>query len=196
MLLDINLRPVPGKSSRYTNGREVARVITKSKDIPYIYVTSLIESYDIQQGLDSGADDYIAKPYDIGELLARVRLIFRKREIEKQRINESVKRISQQRSVVSVGELEINFDSHEVKKSGSDIHLSGYCYKLLSYFAHNRGKLLSNNDILINVWGDPENYSDTQISSNIKRLKSKIGSEYIKNNRGSGYIFDEPKNDV
>lgn len=178
-ILDITLTPVSTPLVRYSNGIEVARVISSFSDSPYIFLTSRIDGISAMQALDQGAEDYIGKPFDISELLARIRKALRGRY--KQRAEST-----------TIGELTIDFNRKEVTKNGKVIHLSRILYEMLLYFIENKDIVVSQEDIINRVWGPNGIYENNHIAVNIKRLRSRIGTEYIKNKRGQGYVFEEP----
>lgn len=180
MILGINLNKEQS-SRQYTNGMEVARVITQTKDTPYIFLTTRTEPLDIMQGLDFGAEDYIGKPFDCCELLARIRAVLRTTQKNKEVSN-----------LIIVGDLTIDIQRREVRKKNIILSLSRNIYWLLEYMALNKGITLSKEILLHDVWGENAFYDNSHVASNIRRLRQVIGSEYIINKRGLGYIFDDP----
>lgn len=173
VILDIML---PGM-----NGMEVCRRIRQNSDVPVIMLTARGETMDKIAGLDFGADDYITKPFEIEEFLARVRRFFRKKtEDEKE---------------ISSGALKINTDSHSCEYDGEIINLSKTEYDLCLYLMQNKERVLTREQILESVWGY-DYYGETRVVDvYIRYLREKIddkyGKQFIHTIRGVGYIFKD-----
>lgn len=187
MILDVMLKNPAGRSSgirRISNGLEVARIVNQHKKTPYILLTSRNEPFEIMQGLDAGAEDYITKPYDLTELLARIRRIIR-------RIDEANK--DEVSSVLTCGDIVLNTIDHKVHLSDQQIHLAPQLYELLRFFLKNKGHILSKEELYNGVWGyNPAKGTETNtLEVNIKRLRQVIGTKYITTVRGQGYVLEE-----
>ncbi|MFE4029287.1 response regulator transcription factor [Priestia sp. YIM B13551] len=183
MILDIMLK----KSSAdlnpiVTNGLDVARVVSKNKSIPYMFLTSRGEGIDIMQGLDLGAEDYVKKPYDVPELLARIRAILRR----------TAQNQGQPMQELAFGGITLNLFTHKVVVNGNNIHLTNKQLELLHYFMKQPNQIISKENIYINVWGhEPSEIGTTNpLEVNIKRLRAAIGIDYIKTVRGKGYVLE------
>ena len=165
------------------NGFEVLRRIRKSSNVPVIIETARDESFDKINGLNSGADDYIAKPFDIEELIARINAVLR-------RTNSQNKSHS-----IIINELELNIDSLSVKVNGKNINMSKTEFMILKLLMENSDKVLSRNDIIDNVWGKDHyidiNTVDVYVGYLMNKIKSNKEYEYIKTVRGAGYMFKE-----
>ena len=173
VILDIML---PGM-----NGMEVCRRIRQSSDVPIIMLTARGDTMDKIAGLDFGADDYITKPFEIEEFLARVRRFFRKKTDE-------------QHEIIS-GLLKINTESRSCQYEDEVINLSKTEYDLCLYLMKNRNKVLTREQILEYVWGF-DYYGETRVVDvYIRYLREKIddrfGKHYIRTIRGVGYIFKD-----
>lgn len=184
MILDITLKKTSTSiNSAFTNGVEVARFVSKYNDTPYIFLTSRSDSTDIMQGLDSGAEDYITKPYDLTVLLARIRTCLRR-----------VKTIQEQApsSVLEFDGIQIDLYTHKVKVDGCPVQLSNQLFDLLHYFMSNQNRIISKEELYKNIWNfDPSSCQLTNtLEVNIKRLRQQIGSDYIKTVRGRGYVLE------
>lgn len=153
----------------------------RTKDIPIIMLTAKGHETDKILGLEIGADDYITKPFSVRELMTRIKVIFRR----------YAKELPQEtQSVITIGELEINHDKHEVKKAGQLIKLTLKEYQLLEYLAENRGKVLSRNALLDRVWGYDYFGETRTVDVHIRHLRKKIeddNAELIETIRGVGY---------
>ena len=135
-------------------------------------------------GLDSGADDYVAKPFAIEELLARIRVALKRK-------NNAVKKDS---DILRAGDLVLNKTRHTVTYKDEVIPLSKKEYDLLEYMMENRGIVLTREQLIEKVWGY-DYYGDTNVTDvYIRYLRAKIDQKYnlsyIKTVRGVGYIFE------
>jgi len=165
------------------NGFEVCRKIRKEKKTPIIMLTAKGETTDKVNGLDIGADDYLTKPFEIEELLARIRVVLRR--------NETQKEIS---NIIKIDNLELDLTTKKVTRGSKNIELTKKEYELLEYLMKNNGIVISREKIIENVW----NYDfvgDTKIVDVfIRYLRSKIDEDYdnklIKTVRGFGYVIE------
>lgn len=168
------------------SGLEVLRRIRKTSQVPVILVTARGETYDKVNGLDAGADDYISKPFEIEELLARVRAVIRRSEIK----NQNAENTS---GVYSVRGLLLNTDSMEVKIDGKNLELSKTEYLLLKCLLAKTDVVLSRNEIIDLVWGENYNIDANAVDVYVRYLRSKIEEvteeEYISTVRGAGYVI-------
>lgn len=173
ILLDVMLPKI--------SGIEVLRRLRKSKETtPVILLTAKGEVSDKVTGLDSGANDYMTKPFFIEELLARIRVIFREKTT-----NNSL----------HWGELTMNPDTYQVIVKGQELGLTKKEYELLYYLLVNRNIALSRENIIENVWGY-EYYGDTNIVDvfikNIRRkLEDVMDVRMIQTIRGIGYVIKD-----
>jgi DNA-binding response OmpR family regulator len=168
------------------SGIEVLRRIRKSSDLPVIMLTAKDDVSDKVVGLDSGADDYVTKPFAIEELLARIRVALKRNGTGKKK-NED--------EVLTAGELILNKTSHMVTFNGEEVPLSKKEYDLLEYMMENSGIVLSREKLIEKVWGY-DYYGDTNVTDvYIRYIRAKIDQKYnrsyIRTIRGVGYIFEE-----
>ena len=169
-----------------TDGLEVCRRIRDTVSCPIIFVSAKNRTIDTLLGLGMGADDYIAKPFVLDELVARVKAHIR-------RDNRSGAQATSA-GVLRSGEIEIRKDTYEAYKSGERIALSTREFQLLQFLMENEGKVLSRDQIFNAVWG--QGYGDVgTVAVNIKNLRNKIDIEgkYIKTVWGVGYRFAPPQ---
>lgn len=179
VVLDINLPGINGyklcKNFRLVNAQ-----------IPIIMLTSLIELNDKVEGYESGADDYIVKPFEFRELLLKIR-VFLKRTLN-QHSAEAV--------VLRAGDLEVNSDSKEVKREDKLINLTAKEFQLLEYLLKNKNRVVSRTDIATNVWGIDFDTNTNVIDVYINYLRNKIDKPFqrklIQTQIGMGYILKEP----
>jgi len=169
------------------NGIEVCRQVRQFSSIPIIMLTAKDDIYDKISGLDSGADDYITKPFVIEELFARVRANLRRRTLDNHVATLKVK------------DLIMDLEKHQVARNGKIIELRKKEYNLLECLIRNKDIVLSRDQILEKVWGY-EYAGDTNIVDvYIRYLRSKIDDSYkdklIHTVRGVGYMIMEYSNE-
>ncbi|MBN2797094.1 MAG: response regulator transcription factor [Clostridia bacterium] len=153
----------------------------RTKDIPIIMLTAKGHETDKILGLEIGADDYITKPFSVRELMTRIKVVFRRYMKET---------TSDAPALISIGDLEIDHEKHEVKKSGEVVKLTLKEYQLLEYLAENRGKVLSRNALLDRVWGYDYFGETRTVDVHIRHLRKKIEDDdalIIETIRGIGY---------
>ena len=148
------------------------------KNIPVLLLTALGEGKDIVKGLEKGGDDYLTKPYDPKELVARVEAILRR--VEKT-------------EVVTRGALKLNITRHEVFVNGEDAGLTRTQFLLLYYLIQNEGQLIQPERLYKDVWKQPFIECDNSLKMAVSRLREKIepAGFLIEAVRGSGYRFIE-----
>ena len=176
IILDLML---PGLS-----GIEVCRRVRRESDVPIIMLTAKDDVSDKVMGLDSGADDYVTKPFAIEELLARIRVALKRKGNKKDN-----------RNTVEAGRLVLFKDEYRVTYDEKEISLSKKEFELLRYLMENKGLVLSREKILDNVWGY-DYYGDTNVTDvYIRYLRGKIDQKFdiafIHTVRGVGYIFKD-----
>jgi len=179
LLLDLML---PG-----IHGMEICRILRagpKTKNIPIIMLTAKSDEADRVRGLETGADDYMTKPFSPQELIARVKAVLR-------RSGDSRK----QEEVVTIGSMVINKDTFSVVKKNKHIELSATEFRLLLYLAERKGRVFSREQLLGSVWKD-ETFSEPRtVDVHIRRLRSQIEDnpsqpDIIKTRRGIGYYCE------
>ena len=179
ILLDLNL---PG-----LNGYEVCAEVRKKKaSIPIIMLTALGETEDKIEGFEKGADDYLVKPFDFRELLARIN-VFIKRNL-RSTSNEIT-------NTLKIANLELDPDSKIVLRDGMNIELTPKEFSLLEYLMKNKGRVISKADIAENLWDQNNQQSLNVIEVYINFLRKKIDKEFtpklIHTKTGMGYILKE-----
>lgn len=173
VVLDVML---PGR-----NGFEVCRELrTRGCAVPVLMLTARAEIDDRIEGLDSGADDYLTKPFAFRELLARVRALLRRGP----RIDPTK---------IEVDDLALDTASHQVTRSGQQIELTAKEYALLEYLAHHAGQLVTRAQIAEHVWDESFDPFSNAIEVYINRLRKKVDEgqmvKLIHTRRGEGYIL-------
>ncbi len=185
VILDIML---PG-----TNGFDICRELrSNDRTTPVLMITAKSEEIDKVLGLELGADDYITKPFSIREVLARIKAMFRRIEVDRRAME------APDEEPISVGDLRIEPAKRKVQRDGSIIDLTGKEYELLLLFAQNPGRVYSRQDLLDEVWGyQYSGYSHT-VNTHINRLRNKLEPDasdprYVRTVWGVGYRFAEPE---
>ena len=157
------------------NGIEVCRQLRLKKQTPIIMLTARDEVMDKVNGLQVGADDYLAKPFAMEELLARINALLRR--VSNQ--NKSLK--------YKYGEIEIDVINNHVKFKDETITLTTTEFDLLSLLVQNGGNIVTKNDILNKVWGYEKNVSTNVVEVYIRYLRNKLAGINIETIRGIGY---------
>ena len=177
ILLDITLSQGSGYS--------VCTAVKSIYKIPIIFLTALDDEFSVVTGLDMGADDYITKPFRPRELVSRMKMVIRRYYGE------------DKSTVLRVKNIEIDTSRAIVKKDGEEISLTSLEYKLLLLFFQRKGKLLSRNLLLEELWDIAGEFvNDNTLTVYIKRLREKIeddpqSPQLIKTVRGLGYKLEE-----
>lgn len=169
------------------DGIEVCRRLktaAKTADIPIIMLTAKAEEVDRIIGLEMGADDYVAKPFSMRELMARIKAVLR-RSSSSDRNNSNV---------LVIGRLKIDFASYQVWLADASVPLTPKEFDLLKLLVTNQGRAFSRDELLERVWGY-EYYGDTRtVDVHIRHLRSKLAADEALSNaietvRGVGYLF-------
>jgi DNA-binding response OmpR family regulator len=190
------------------NGFDVCQRIRQVSDEPLIMLTSLNREQDMLQGLAAGADDFLSKPFNPEILLARAESVLRRSQRSNGHNGYNGRKDSNghnghkghngSSTFVSYndGYLSIDIEKHEVLIRGKRIKLTPVEFRLLTYLAHNAGKLLTFEKILVNVWGNEYRGSMEHVHVYISHLRKKIEEDarnphYIMTIHGMGYIFEK-----
>ncbi|MBP1889112.1 DNA-binding response OmpR family regulator [Clostridium moniliforme] len=173
ILLDLML---PG-----INGLEVCRRIRKEKDTPIIMLTARDSVMDKVTGLQTGADDYVSKPFAIEELLARMEVIFR-------RSDKAIKK-----EKLKFKDIELDIEGRIVKKDGEIIELTNTEFQLLLTFMRNKNRVLTREILLDNVWGYNSEAETNIVDVYVRYIRNKLDKnekeKYIQTVRGVGYVM-------
>ena len=154
-----------------------------TENIPVITMTAKSSEYDKVLGLDSGADDYITKPFGVMELISRVKAVIRRSDRSKGSAGE----------VLKIGELVLDEQKHEVYARGQEVSLTFKEFELLSYLMKNRGLVLSRDKILNTIWNYEYEGESRTVDVHIGSLRQKLGTcgDFIKTIRGIGYKIED-----
>jgi two-component system KDP operon response regulator KdpE len=170
----------------HMDGLEATRRIRQDSHVPIIILTAMGEESDKVRAFDLGADDYLTKPFGVGELLGRVKAVLR-------RVDWS-ETPSHQEKIVR-GEIEVDLERHKVRVRGKTIDITPTEFNLLVYLMKNAGKVLHHRDILQHVWGSEYGDEAEYLRVYIGKLRQKIETDllkprYLHTEHGIGYRFE------
>lgn len=162
------------------DGIEACQIIRRDLNINQpliVFLTSRAEDYSQIAGFEAGADDYISKPIRPRLLASKIESLFR--------------RLEQQNPQITNATLTIDRDKFIIKLAGEDLILPKKEFELLEMLANRPGKVFTRDQILKSVWGDEAIVGERTIDVHIRKLREKIGNDYIRTIKGVGYTFDE-----
>ena len=169
ILLDVQL---PGM-----NGWEVLRRLRESKKTPVLMLTARDALGDRVKGLDTGADDYVVKPFELGELLARLRALIRRGA-------------GQVESVLKLREVTVDTAARRVTVRGREVALTAREYTLLEYLALHRGKVVTRTMLYEHLFDEDDNTLSNLLDVHVSNVRKKLGHDFITTRRGHGYCIE------
>jgi two-component system OmpR family response regulator len=156
------------------DGWEVLARLRRTKHTPVLILTARDRTSDRVRGLDTGADDYLVKPFDVRELLARLRALIRRGA-------------GQSSSVLELGEVKLDLAARTVTRGGEAVALTGREYVVLEYLALHRGGVVTRTDLYDHVFDENDNTLSNLIDVHVFNLRKKLGQDFIVTLRGQGY---------
>ncbi|MBP2229448.1 response regulator [Azospirillum agricola] len=171
-ILDLGLPKVDGLSVLRSWRRNAVTV-------PVLILTARDAWHEKVQGIDAGADDYLAKPFNMEELLARVRALIRRAK-------------GHATADIACGGVVLDTRSGRVTVDGAPVELTAYEYRVLSYLMHRKGRTVSRSELIEHVYTQDFDRDSNTVEVFVGRLRRKIGADMIKTVRGLGYRLDEP----
>ena len=159
------------------DGWEVLSRLREIKSTPVLLLTARDSSADRVRGLDSGADDYLAKPFDTPELLARLRALIRRS-------------VNQPRTALDLGEVQINIAARTVTRAGMPVILTAREYVMLEYLAFHRGKIVTRTELYEHLFDEIEATLSNILDVHVFNIRKKLGPEFILTRRGHGYTIE------
>jgi len=166
-------------------GLELCKRLKRQRpDIPVLMLTALGTTEDKIEGFDAGANDYLVKPFEFRELIARIKVLLKTYDKTYESGNK-----------LMAGELELDLDRKTVKRGESQISLTSKEFSLLEYFMRNPGRVLTRNDIAEKVWDVNYDFSTNVVDVYVNFLRKKIDKgfdkKYIRTRVGFGYVFED-----
>lgn len=185
LLLDINL----GDKS----GFDLCRKVRENYDMPIFFISARTSDDDVLIALNIGGDDYIKKPYTLSILLAKVKTVLARYEREASAKNNSAAKVNNDLSE----DIRLDTNTHKLMVKGEPVSLKAMEYKMLLYLVENRGRVVTKDELLKNVWDD-EFIGEGTLAVHIRHLREKIerdpkNPEIIKTVWGVGYMVEEAK---
>jgi len=151
----------------------------QGKSTPVLVLTARDSWSDKVAGLDAGADDYVAKPFQTEELIARLRALIRRAS-------------GNASSELNAGDVRLDTRSGKVTKAGDPVKLTAQEYKLLSYLLHHKGKVVSRTELIEHIYDQDFDRDSNTIEVFVTRIRKKLGQEVITTIRGLGYSLEDP----
>jgi len=176
------------------NGIEACLKIREEREMPIIMLSAKSEDMDKILGLNTGADDYLTKPFNPLELVARVKSQLRRYK-KFNKITSELENQKQEENILEIDEITVNLETHEVFKEGEEIKLTPTEFDILVLLGENRGKVFSIENIYNSVWKQDFMQSDNTVMVHIRKVREKIEEDprkpkYIKTVWGVGYKID------
>jgi two-component system phosphate regulon response regulator PhoB len=172
----------------HLSGTQICRILktdNKLARIPLIFLTAKSEPQDRIEGLETGADDYLGKPFSPKELVLRVESILRRAAVPQQPIATKIQ----------IGDITLDSDTHRVSVRGEPVDLTATEFRLLRLLMERQGRVQTREHLLLNVWNYSTEIETRTVDTHIRRLREKLGTEagWIETIRGVGYRIAEKK---
>ena len=172
----------------HLSGIQVCRILRadpKLARVPIVFLTAKAEAHDRIEGLESGADDYLSKPFSPKELVLRVESILRRIAAPKEPVSAKLR----------VGDIQLDSETHRVTVKGEPLDLTATEFKLLRLMMERQGRVQTREHLLLNVWNYSTEIETRTVDTHVRRLREKLGPEagWIETIRGVGYRIAEKK---
>ena len=161
------------------DGWELLHTLRKTKKTPVLMLTARDAVRDRVRGLDTGADDYLVKPFDLSELLARLRALIRRSA-------------SQADSCIEIGNVVIDTAARTVRRQGEPVVLTAREYALVEYLAVHRGKLVTRTMLYDHLFDENDATLSNLLDVHVSNIRKKLGHDFITTRRGHGYSIESP----
>lgn len=159
------------------DGWHVLQRLRRTKKTPVLMLTARDASRDRVRGLDTGADDYVVKPFDLDELLARLRALIRRAA-------------GQTRNIIEIGPVVIDTAARQVTRSGQPVALTAREYGLLEFLALHRGEVVTRTALYEHLFDEDDSTLSNLLDVHVSNLRKKLGAEFIATRRGHGYCIE------
>jgi len=160
------------------DGWEILKRLRKIKKTPVLMLTARDQSRDRVRGLDTGADDYMVKPFDLPELFARLRALIRRSA------NKTT-------NVIDIGEVTINTAARNVTRGGAAVELTAREYALAEFLALHRGEVVTRTQLYEHLFDENDSTLSNLLDVHVSNIRKKLGAEFITTRRGHGYCIEE-----
>lgn len=159
------------------DGWEVLRRLRQTKKTPVLLLTARDASRDRVRGLDTGADDYVVKPFDLPELIARLRALIR--------------RCTQQATnILTIGEVQLDTAAKVITRAGMPVELTAREYALVEYLARHRGEVVTRTALYEHLFDENDSTLSNLLDVHVSNIRKKLGAEFIVTRRGHGYCIE------
>jgi len=159
------------------DGWGVLQKLRKTRKTPVLMLTARDQTRDRVRGLDTGADDYLVKPFDLSELIARLRAIIRRSA-------------GQTRNVIELGSIEIDTAARTVTADGKQVVLTPREYALVEFLALHRGEVVTRTTLYEHLFDEDDSTLSNLLDVHVSNVRKKLGSEFITTRRGHGYSIE------
>lgn len=159
------------------DGWEILKRLRKSKKTPVLMLTARDTSRDRVRGLDTGADDYVVKPFDLPELLARLRALIRRSA------NKTTNEIE-------IGDVTVDTAAKKISRAGQPVELTAREYALVEYLALHRGEVVSRTTLYEHLFDEDDSTLSNLLDVHVSNVRKKLGPEFIATRRGLGYCIE------
>lgn len=159
------------------DGWQILQRLRKRKKTPVLMLTARDQSADRVRGLDTGADDYVVKPFDLPELLARLRALIRRSA-------------NQTSSVVAIGDVSIDIAARTVTRQANTISLTAREYALLEFLALHRGEVVTRTTLYEHLFDENDSTLSNLLDVHVSNIRKKLGHDFISTRRGHGYCIE------
>ncbi|HTY89534.1 MAG TPA: response regulator transcription factor [Candidatus Acidoferrum sp.] len=159
------------------DGWEILRRLRKIKKTPVLMLTARDQSRDRVRGLDTGADDYVIKPFDLPELFARLRALIRRSA------NKTT-------NVIEIGDVAIDVAARKVSRAGKPVELTAREYTLLEFLTLHRGEVVTRTQLYEHLFDENDSTLSNLLDVHVSNLRKKLGAEFITTRRGHGYCIE------
>ena len=159
------------------DGWEVLKRLRKTKKTPVLMLTARDQTRDRVKGLDTGADDYVLKPFDLPELLARLRALIRRS-------------VGKTTNVIEIGDVAVNTAARIVSLAGSPVELTAREYALVEFMALHRGEVVTRTQLYEHLFDENDSSLSNLLDVHVSNVRKKLGAEFIATRRGHGYCIE------
>ena len=161
----------------HIDGWEILKRLRKTKKTPVLMLTARDQTRDRVRGLDTGADDYVVKPFDLPELFARLRALIRRSA------NKST-------NLIEIGSVTIDTAARNVTRAGKPVEITAREYTLLEFLALHRGEVVTRTQLYEHLFDENDSTLSNLLDVHVSNLRKKLGAEFITTRRGHGYCIE------